>query len=247
MNNTEEITNIKKNLRHYANPERAKGEKKYLKSPWKFYGVDMDTRRKIVHEWLATNRKASMDEIANLAEKLWNSQWHEEKSLAIMLLAARKKELGPGRMPLLEKMINEATGWDHLDEISAHLIGAMIENDPKTLRFLPKWAKSKNFWVRRASLLSQILLFRKGKGNYALFFKLAVPMFEEGKNWSKEERFFIRKAIGWTLRELCKSKPQEVFKFVKKYKERMSGLTFREGSRNLPELQKKQLKITRTT
>jgi len=66
-------------------------------------------------------------------------------------------------------------------------------------------------------------------------------MFEEGKTWSKEERFFIRKAIGWTLRELCKSRPEEVVRFIKKYKEKMSGLTFREGSRNLPRKLQQQL------
>ncbi|OGY18591.1 MAG: hypothetical protein A3F04_02205 [Candidatus Chisholmbacteria bacterium RIFCSPHIGHO2_12_FULL_49_9] len=241
MNIVEEIVWFRQELKRQVNPKRAEGEKKYLKSPWKFYGVDMSRRRVIVNQWFKDHPKIEIPELEKLAEKLWDSQWHDEKTIAIMILAEKKKHLTVSHMPFIEIMIKEATGWDHLDEIAAHLVGAMIENDPKAIRYLSKWATSKNFWVRRASLLSQILLFRKGKGDHALFFKLAVPMFEEGKTWSKEERFFIRKAIGWTLRELCKSRPEEVVRFIKKYKEKMSGLTFREGSRNLPRKLQQQL------
>jgi len=59
-------------------------------------------------------------------------------------------------------------------------------------------------------------------------------MFDEGVHWSKEERFFVRKAIGWALREIANVEPEVAFKFIKQYKHKMSGLTFREASRNLP-------------
>ena len=155
-------------------------------------------------------------------------------------MAAEILQLFPGsltvkQMPLVEKMINEATGWDHLDEIAVYVIGAMIDNDKAALKYLPEWSKSKNFWVRRASLLSQILQFRRKSGNKKLFFEIIVPMFDEDMHWSKEERFFIRKAIGWALREIANVEPEIVFKFIKQYRDKMSGLTFREASRKLPE------------
>ena len=56
-----------------------------------------------------------------------------------------------------------------------------------------------------------------------------------GWGGSKEERFFIRKAIGWALREIANVEPEIVFKFIKQYRDKMSGLTFREASRKLPE------------
>lgn len=94
----------------------------------------------------------------------------------------------------------------------------MIETDPKTLDYLTGWAKSDNFWVRRTVILAQVLQFRRG----------------EGSDWSKEERFFIRKAIGWALRELAPKQPKLVYNFVQQYKDVMSGLTFREATRKLP-------------
>lgn len=73
---------------------------------------------------------------------------------------------------------------------------------------------------------------------------LVVPMFDERKSWSKEERFFIRKSIGWALRGIANAFNVEqdvVFGFLKKYKERMFPLTFREGSRKLPQAYINQL------
>lgn len=229
-----EIAFFRKELNAFADPKRAVGDKKYLKSPWRFYGITAPQRHKIVKDWSKKHRLLQLDETEELARKLWTSDWHEEKSLAIEILRLTGDKLTTKQMPLVEKMINQAIGWDHLDEIAVHIVGAMIDNDKAILKYLPKWAKSKNFWVRRAAVLSQILQFRRRAGDKKLFFGLVVPMFDEGLRWSKEERFFIRKAIGWALREIASVEPEAVFQFVKQYKYRMSGLTFREGSRKLP-------------
>ncbi len=92
-------------------------------------------------------------------------------------------------------------------------------------------------------MISQILLFRNGKGNKKLFFKFAGKMVSE-------KEFFIRKAIGWCLREMSKSNPDEAFDFLMKIKDRASGLTLKEGSKRLPVklksivLEKRYSKIT---
>ena len=57
----------------------------------------------------------------------------------------------------------------------------------------------------------------------------------------QKKRVFIRKAIGWAIREIANVEPEVAFKFIKLYKNKMSGLTFREASRNLPENYQKLL------
>lgn len=245
MNIQTELNYLKSELRKHSNPKRAKGKKKYMKSSYKFYGVDTPTERKIVKSWLKKNKTASINEIVKLSEKLWNSDSSEEKDLAIQLLQYRNHELTLAHMPHIEDMINTATGWSHLDEIAKWLVGGLIDNNPKTLKYFPKWSKSKNFWVRRAALLGQIIQFRRKEGDKQLFFKLATKEFDEGKDWSKEERFFIRKAIGWTLREIAEKEPQITYKFVKNHASKMSGLTFREATRKLPVKMQKELEIIR--
>jgi 3-methyladenine DNA glycosylase AlkD len=229
-----EVDYFRQQLRHHADPARATSEKAYLKSAQEFYGVTVPILRTIAKAWLKAHKSASMTEIAELAGQLWDTGWHEERSLAAMLLEYRSRDLGPQQMPLIERMIHEATTWAHLDAIAAWVIGPMIDKYPAMLDYLPKWAESENFWVRRTAILAQLPQFRRGEGDLALFERLALPMFDEGKGWSKDERFFIRKAIGWTLREIAAWNPQFVFDFVQRHRDRMSGLTLREATRKLP-------------
>ncbi len=83
-------------------------------------------------------------------------------------------------------------------------------------------------------LLFIILTFRDGRGDQKLFFELAEKMISE-------KEFFIRKAIGWTLREMSKADTDEVFDFLMKIKGKASGLTLREGAKRLPEKQREPI------
>ncbi len=91
-------------------------------------------------------------------------------------------------MAVLEKMLMQSTGWDMVDDISIHLVGTVLEKDKRAYQYLKKLSRSENFWMRRASLISQILLFRNGKGERKLFFDFAEKMIGE-------KEFFIRKHL----------------------------------------------------
>ena len=137
-------------------------------------------------------------------------------------------------MPMLEQMMSECTGWDHLDGIATYLVGVVLGGNKRAFAYLKRWSKSENFWMKRAALISQIPLLREGRGDKQLLFKLAEGMIDE-------REFFIRKAIGWTLREMSKASPDEAFEFLMHVKGRASGLTLREGSKRLSETQRKRV------
>lgn len=80
-------------------------------------------------------------------------------------------------------------------------------------------------------MISQILLFRTGRGDRELFFGFAEKMLHE-------KEFFIRKAIGWCIREIAKAEPYDAFDFLMQIRDRASGLTMREGSKRLPDKQR---------
>jgi hypothetical protein len=71
-------------------------------------------------------------------------------------------------------------------------------------------------------------------GDVALFEQIAAPQLVERVDWSKDESFFIRRAIGWVLRELASCRPEGLVDFVQRHRERMSGLTYCEALRKLP-------------
>lgn len=222
------VLEFKNKLNRYKNSDRAKKEKAYLKSPEDFYGVSLWEINEIIKEFRKKNPTLEKDKLFKLTAKLWKSSYHEEKTIAIKLLESYSSYLSLKDMTLLETMLNQSSGWAHIDEISCHLVSAILAKNKQAFIYLKKWSESDNFWLRRASIISQILLFREGKGYKDLFFSIAAKMLSE-------KEFFIRKAIGWALREMSKTDPQSVVDFLKEYKNQMSGLTFREGSRRLPD------------
>jgi 3-methyladenine DNA glycosylase AlkD len=228
------IEQFRHRLKEAGDPERAKQEKRYLKSPFQFYGVTVPKLRALAREFRRQNPEPPKEWLWALAWKLWRAGFHEERALAMFLLDEYSALLDYSDMPALETMLQESVNWDQVDEISVHLAGAVLEKDPRAFDFVRRWSGDESFWMRRAALLSQLLLFRNGKGDRTLFYSLAEAMLEE-------KEFFIRKAIGWVLRELTKLYPDEVLAFVERNRSRMSGVTFREATRRLPEQLRQRL------
>ena len=110
---------IEKEFVKRQNKKRALGEKKYLKSPWKFYGLSTPLRRKIVKRALVKYPDLTKEGMLKLVVGLWNTSYHEEKSAAIMVLGKYSHILTAEDLDLVEKLIDSATGWDHLDELCA--------------------------------------------------------------------------------------------------------------------------------
>jgi 3-methyladenine DNA glycosylase AlkD len=233
------LDGIRQQLRALADPKRAEGEKKYLKSPMKHYGLTVPQLHKIAKNWVKENSALSIDEVINFIHDLWESEWHEERWLATDILTERRGDLTMTHLPEVEHMVKTAIGWAQLDDIAAWLVGTLYEKDPVRMsQVFRKWITENNFWVQRAALLGQLVPLREGRGDFALFRELSTPLLTE-------KEFFIRKAIGWVLRERAKKNPLDTFSYVKKYGHQMSGLTYREATRRLPEDLHRQLSDTR--
>lgn len=218
-------------------------EKRYLYSDLKHYGVSMWEMEAYFQKHKKEIENLSKSDALDLAKALWKSPSHEERSMALRVLQAHKEELNTSDMPLIEIMMRGARGWALLDELIIPLMPEILEKDEKAYQYLHKWIKDDDFWVRRSALLAQQMFFRKkGGGDLALFFEMAKSQFDESwidKNYPdtlqrKRARFFIRKSIGWTIREISVKQPDVVRRFLAENKDKMSGLSFREGSRKLP-------------
>jgi len=228
---TNQLGSFRKLMEANADKERSINEKRYLKSPFKFFGISLPVTDKIAKDFRKANTMAERNCVAELAKCLWDSEYHDEKKLGLRILQYYPEYLDFAVMPMLEAMLEQSTGWDLVDDISIHLVGTVLEKDKRVYKYLKKWSRSDNFWMRRASMISQILLFRTGRGDRKLFYGFAEKMLHE-------KEFFIRKAIGWCIREIAKADSDEAFAFLMKIRDRASGLTLREGAKRLPENQK---------
>jgi 3-methyladenine DNA glycosylase AlkD len=204
--------------------ERATYERAYMKSALKFHGVDAATVRAACAE-LCKAHALDHDGIVAVVDALYATDWFDLHSAAVGVLERKRKLVGVDDAPWLIGLVRASACWAHVDWIATKIVPHALPQKPRAL--LRSWARDDDFWVRRTALLAQLDVLRAGGGDFALFAELAVPMLGE-------KEFFIRKAIGWVLRDTSKKRPELVRAFVDEHAANMSGLTLREATRRLP-------------
>jgi 3-methyladenine DNA glycosylase AlkD len=215
-------------LRALGTPERAAQEKRYLKSDLEHLGVTVPAMRRVVVAFLRAHPDLDRDHATRLARALWKKPIHERRAAAIEMLELRKKQLRPEDIGLVEELLREAHGWALVDNLAASVAGDLVERFPEKLAaVLDRWAKDDDFWLRRSALLALLVPLRRGGGDFERFCRYADGMLEE-------KEFFIRKAIGWVLRDTAKKTPDRVVDWLLPRVARASGLTVREACKHLP-------------
>ena len=221
-----EVRAIEAALRRRGTPARAEGEKRYLKSDLDFLGVGIPNLRAAVREWLAEHPDLDRPALLRLVEDLWATRLHELRIFGIELLRARASMLRSEDVDLLEDLLRRSGSWAYVDAIAIYLVGLLVERDPRLDRRLDRWVKDDDFWIRRSALLALLPPLRRGAGDWPRFVRYADALLEE-------KEFFIRKAIGWVLREVSKKHPDRVRAFLGERRGRVSGVTRREAERYL--------------
>jgi 3-methyladenine DNA glycosylase AlkD len=213
-------------LRAVATPERAEGEKRYLKSDLAFIGATLGQVRSAVRD-IAARAAPDHDGLIGLVDELWSKPLFERRLAAVLLLDRRSAVLGVDDLPLIERLVRESRTWALVDYLAGDILGALVAREPERLTSeMDRWATDADFWVRRASLLAELRPIRAG-GPLDRFLRRAEPMLEE-------REFFIRKAIGWVLREAGKRQPDAVAAWLASRTHRASGVTMREAVKYLP-------------
>jgi 3-methyladenine DNA glycosylase AlkD len=222
------VAELRKKFAALANAEHAAFHKEYHKSELEFLGLRVPQLRAVMKEVFPARPKLGVEEAVALTKELWVRPIYEERSAALLILQRVAKDLDAGHLPWIHSLTRDVNGWGLLDEIGVHVLGPMAMSDPEGVYpVVRKWSKDPHMWTRRASVLIHCYPARKG----SVAVKYAWPTFEE---LLPEKEFFIRKAVGWALRELCGPCPQEVHDFLLRVGDRASGLTRREGARKLP-------------
>ncbi|MEA5052784.1 MAG: DNA alkylation repair protein [Propionicimonas sp.] len=217
-------------LRERAVPERAAGEKAYLKSDLDHYGTALPVIRRIVRTETRP-AKLTHDEVVALAGALWAAPVHERRVAASELLVAKVDLLQASDITLLERLLRESRTWALVDSLAASAVGPLVAREPGLGSALDRWAADDDFWLRRAALLALLVPLRRGGGDFERFGRYADTMLEE-------KEFFVRKAIGWVLRDTGKLRPELVFDWLLPRAARASGVTVREAVKYLKEDQR---------
>lgn len=222
---------IDRQLRALGTPERAEKEAAYLKSQLAHYGATVPAIRSVAED-AARDLRLAHDDLVALVEALWSRRVHECRAAAVELLELHVDSLAPADLVLLERLLRESRTWALVDNIAASVVGPLVEAHPELTSTLDRWAVDDDLWLRRSALLALLLALRRGDGDFDRFGRYADPMLEETE-------FFVRKAIGWVLRDTAKKRPGLVYGWLLPRASRASGVTIREAVRPLSDEQRR--------
>ena len=225
------VAEIDAELQTRGTADRAEHEKAYLRSDLEHYGTTVPAIRAIAKSVGARYSELGHDDLIALVDALWSVPVHERRMAAVELLDLHVDRLQCDDMPLLERLLREARTWALVDGLAASVAGPLFERHPELGAVLDRWATDQDFWLRRSALLALLLALRRGAGDFPRFSRYADLMLDE-------KEFFIRKAIGWTLRDTARKRPGMVYEWLLPRAARLSGVTVREAVKPLSEQQR---------
>lgn len=219
------IDEIRAGLRAAADPGRAPQMQAYMKSALPFLGVAMPQVRRVARRAAQHHPFTTRAELEQAVRELWtHARFREERYAATTLLntPSARRLRSPELLSLYRELIVSGAWWDHVDEV-ARRVGELRSRWPATITpELTQWTVADDLWLRRASIICQL-----GTGRDT---DLALLMTAIEAN-AGEREFFLRKAIGWALRDYARTDPEWVRAFVGTHE--LSPLSQREALKHL--------------
>jgi 3-methyladenine DNA glycosylase AlkD len=219
---------LRRALAAVAEPERAAPMQAYAKSSMPYLGVTAVPLRKVCGEVFAELDFPSAAAWRRAVLGLWRgARYREERYGAIELTGVRRfgRFQDLAALPMYEEMIVTGAWWDLVDGIAGHRLGLLLRRFPREMRKeMLAWTRSGDLWKRRSAILCQ-LTFKEDTDLDLLYATIAPAL------GSRE--FFLRKAIGWALRQYSRTDPKEVRRYVREHEKALSALSKREALKNV--------------
>lgn len=207
-----------------SNDSNALAMTSYMRNQFEFYGIKATERRTLFREALSAHREEVKLNCRTIAQKLYQSEFRECHMCAMEIIAKElKRSYAKEDIHLIEFLITENAWWDTVDFIAKHILGQYLKLFPDEIELVIKaFSSSNNLWLNRSTILFQ--LGYKNSTDPSL-------LFEQCRRFKDSDEFFLRKAIGWALREYGKTNPEAVLNFVNSTQ--LKPLSRKEAIRNI--------------
>ena len=204
------------------NEDNAKYMKAYMKDNFEYLGIKTPLRKELEKELLKEKSKEALID-KDFVKMLWNYEYRELQYVALDYLVKQKKKLQKEDINFIKDLIITKPWWDTIDLIASHLVGEICKKYPELIdEYILNWSTDENMWIRRTAILYQLKYKQDTDRN--ILEKVIKDNIED-------EEFFIRKAIGWVLREYSKTNKDWVSEFIAN--NRLSKLSKKEASKYL--------------
>jgi 3-methyladenine DNA glycosylase AlkD len=225
------IQQLKASLAAHANAEKAAPMQAYMKSALPYWGIAAPLNSQLVKDLVREKPLADATTLASTMHGLWQQATHREERYAAIELAQLRPHaqlVSLLLLPVYEDMIVSGAWWDYCDDIASHGLGVLLQRWPAAMKpVLRAWARGEQMWLRRAAMLSQLSI--KAEFDAVLLYDTILPSIGTAASNPFAKEFFIRKGMGWALRQRSYAAPEEVQAFCDEYGQRLSPLTLREA------------------
>lgn len=203
-------------------PENSLSQAAYMKNLFPFLGIKAPMRAALQKEVFKNHPIQNEKDLFEIANKLFALPEREYTYAALDLMQKHRKLITD--LDSIRVLITTRSWWDSVDLLASNVLGHFLERNPSHLPIMDGWIIDKNLWIRRSALLYQLKW--KEKTDYERLFSYSLKC-------AHDDNFFIRKAIGWALRQYSKTDSSRVFAFIEKHRGQLSPLSIREGSKYL--------------
>jgi len=204
----------------HRDPARAVPMAAYMRDLFPYMGIATPERRRLTRAALEGVGRPGEGDLGELAGHLWELPEREYQYAGVDILIANVKVCGPEFLATAGTLITTKSWWDTVDGLASRIVGPLVAATPDLARTMDDWIESENTWLARTTILHQLGF--KQRTDTARLFRYCLRR-------SSDTEFFIRKAIGWALREYSKTDPEAVRRFVAEHESELSGLSKREA------------------
>lgn len=207
-----------------ANAEDAKTMKAYLRDQFDMYGIRTPVRKTLYKDLMAQTKTWTYPEVESLMVWCWDQEQRDYQYFGIDLMQRWKNKLPEEALDFVKYLITNRSWWDTVDLLATNPLGSLCRKYPSAWSAMDEWIDHENMWLRRSAIIYQL------KSKNELDEERLLHYCQKRMN---EEEFFIRKAIGWALRQHTRVNPELVRKFVKDNENELSDLSKREALKNI--------------
>lgn len=207
-----------------ANADRARAMAGYMRDQFPFLGIDGPAQKVLAREVLAGLTRPTEADLVAVALGCWALPEREYQYFACAWLRRHSRACGSGFLDTARHLVVTKPWWDTVDTLAAHVVGPLVARHPALVPAMDDWSANENMWLARTAILHQ-LRYRDATDEERLF-RYCTAL-------AGHRDFFIRKAIGWALREYAKTDPVVVRSYVEANRNRLSPLSIREALKNL--------------
>jgi 3-methyladenine DNA glycosylase AlkD len=207
-----------------GDPSRAAGAAAYMRNQFAFLGLTSPRMTALNREVLAGLAAPTEADLVAVAQACWARPEREYQYFACAYLRRYVRVGSAALLATVRELITTKSWWDTVDTLAAHTVGPLVAAHPVLLSTMDSWVEDDNLWLVRTAILHQLRYKERTD---------AQRLFRYCARQAAHRDFFVRKAIGWALREYARTDPAAVRSFVEEHRTELSPLSVREATRHL--------------